>query len=138
MELNSSQNKKYKILLILFAIGLIASIILYSPYLNDLCGGNNSGCDAVANSGYKQTFGIENSLLGIIAFTILGALSLSQILTPHKKKDFLLKVGIIIISLSGAYFIFLQLVVIKAICRYCMIVDITSIVALMIYIFYKR
>jgi len=138
MKLDKNQKKLYKILIALFAIGLAASIILHSPFLQDLCGGNNAGCTAVANSGYKQTFGIENSLLGIIVFTLLIATTLSHILGPNKKKEFFIKWTLILIAFAGAYFIFLQLVVIKAICRYCMVVDIVSIVSLLVFLKYKK
>ena len=137
MRSNSDQKKKYKILLFLFAIGPIASIILHSPWLTELCGGSNSGCTAVENSGYKQTLGVENSLLGIITFVILIAITLSQILTPHKNKELIINLGTIAIAIAGVYFISLQFVIIKATCRYCMVVDLISIASLGVYFRYR-
>jgi len=138
MQLDKSQKKLYKILIALFAIGLAASIILHSPYLYELCGGDSAGCKTIANSGYKQTFGIENSLLGIIVFTLLIATTLSHILGPSSKKEFFIKWTLVLISFAGAYFIFLQLVVIKAICKYCMVVDTVSIISLIVFLKYKK
>ena len=128
---------KNKILLTIFTICFVASLVLVTIPIEQACGLGESGCSAVANSQYSKTFGISNSLLGVIAFLILMTLTLSHMNNPKKHKEIFQKTIIIPMAITALYFIFLQLFVLKAICPYCMIVD-TGILISTIIIFYDE
>jgi len=102
------------------------------------CGGVETSCYAVQESGYKDTLGLNNSYFGLIAFSILGVLALYQIREPKKRVKKLLAYGIIAGALFALYFFYLQFFVINAICKYCFVVDAGSILALGIMFFWKE
>lgn len=123
---------KYKILLVLFAMSLVLSFVLAFTPINELCGEETSSCSIVQNSEYKETLGINNSILGIMAFTILIAITLSHIYNPGKRKKIFLAAGILMLTIAAVHFIYLQVFVIKALCVYCMIIDVSIILSLII------
>ena len=129
---------KYKALLIIFTISLISSTLLAFTPIEKICGGETSTCSIIQNSEYKETLGIKNSILGITAFTLLIIITISHIQHPRKHKKLFLNLGVTICALAALYFIYLQLFIIKAICPYCMIVDVGSISALAIIIATKN
>lgn len=130
---------KHKILLTIFIICFIASAILAFLPSEDVCGIGETGCQKVQDSDYSKTFGINNSNLGVVGFIALIFLTISHIKNPKKHKDRFIVAGIIVSSIVAIYFIFLQIFIIKALCQYCMVVDIGSILALvLIYSFRKK
>jgi uncharacterized membrane protein len=123
---------KQKILLTLFTISLTFSILLAFTPTEIICGDQTSSCTIVQNSEYQETLGINNSILGIMAFTILILITASNIKNPTSQKQ---KALLALVSLSAAgatYFIYIQAFVIKALCPYCMIIDISIILALIV------
>jgi len=130
--------QKYTILLIIFIICLIASIILSFIPLEEACGGTNTGCYIVNVSEYERTIGIKNSYFGMIAFSVLIILTIYHILKPKKYKKQLILIGLITGSVFAAYFIYLQVIIIKAYCQYCMVVDIGTLLGLAIALFWKE
>ena len=130
--------QKYVILLIIFIICLIASIILSFIPLEEACGGTDTGCYIVNISKYERTIGIKNSYFGLIAFSVLIILTIYHILKPKRYKKQLILIGIIIGSVFAAYFIYLQVIVIKAYCQYCMVVNIGTLLGLAIALFWKE
>ena len=132
---------KYKILLAIFILCLISSIILSIPSksLHKFCTTDlESNCNSVQNSKYAYTLGIKNSYLGIIIFTFLSILTISQIKKPKKNKKTLIATGIIIGSIISIYFLYLQIFVIKEFCRYCLIIDFGLLISLLLIIPWKR
>jgi uncharacterized membrane protein len=132
---------KNKILLGIFIICLISSIILVTIPAEEACGTNQegtNGCQIVEESSYAKTIGINNSYFGIIAFLILIALTVSQMKHPNKHKKRFIMIGILICSLVGIYFLFLQFFVIKEFCKYCLVVDIGSIFSLIALLYYRN
>jgi len=123
---------KHKILLALFAISLIFSTLLAFAPIEKICNDETSGCSLVQNSEYKSTLGINNSYSGIFIFTILILITVSQIKNPTSKKQNILISFLTISTLAASYFIYIQLFIIKAICPYCMTIDIATIVSLTI------
>lgn len=121
---------KHKLLLIIFSLCFLASIILAFMPVEEICGPTTSSCSVVQSSNYEQTFGISNSYFGIVGFLALIFLTISQMRNPKNHKYVFLKVGIIVSTIVAIYFLYLQFFVLKAICKYCMIVDIGSILAL--------
>ena len=130
--------QKYIILLIIFIICLIASIILSFIPPEKACGGTDTGCYIVNVSEYAETIGVKNSYFGLIAFSVLIILTIYHLLKPKKYKKQLILIGLITGSVFAAYFIYLQLIVIKACCQFCMVVDIGTLLGLAIALFWKE
>ena len=121
---------KYKILLIIFIISLISSIIILSTiYGNSSFCEPNGGCNSVQNSKYGYLFGISNSIYGIFIFLILSMITFSQIKKPTKNKQLLIKYAVTIGFIIAIYFIFLHIFILKALCRYCLVIDFSMILA---------
>jgi uncharacterized membrane protein len=126
--------QKYKILLAIFTVCLIASGLLAFTPIEKICGEETSSCAIVQNSEYKDILGASNSLLGIFAFTVLIFITASHSKNPKRHKKLFLVFGTTISAIAALYFIYLQAFVIKAFCPYCMTIDIGSILAFVIII----
>lgn len=122
---------KYHILLAIFSISLVVSLIISLTPTPIICD-PNKGCDVVLNSAYASTFGIKNSYYGIVVFAILSMITYSHIINEHKRKKHFIHTGIIIGSAIALYFIYLQMTVLKAYCKYCLIIDFGFLVGLLI------
>ena len=121
---------KYKILLLIFLISLTSSIILLSTnHGNSNFCNPNGGCSSVQNSKYAYLFGISNSIYGIILFSFLSIITFMEIIKPTQIKRLLIDSGAIIGFFIAIYFIFLQIFVLKAFCKYCLIIDFGMILA---------
>ena len=132
-------SKKYKILLLLFSIAVIFSALLSFVPISKLCdptAQEESTCSKVLSSQYSKTFGIPNSYLGLFAFLILLVLNISQIKQPSKKKESILLFGVVVTSIFALYLIYLQIFMIKEICKFCMVVDISSILSLITVLYF--
>ncbi|CAN5232201.1 vitamin K epoxide reductase family protein [soil metagenome] len=117
-----------KILVILAAfafLGLLdASYLTYEHYSNEIppCSTNilSADCGKVLTSEYAKIFNIPVSVLGIGYYLLL----LTFIFAVFRKNKKALK-PLFFVSLTGLamslYFVYLQLVIINAICLYCMI-----------------
>lgn len=114
---------KNPILLPIFIVCFIASAILSFIPAEEACGGTETGCYAVNTSEYTNTIGIKNSYFGLIAFGSLIVLTTSQMRKPKKYKKILITIGIIAGSLFAVYYLYLQIFVIKALCKYCIVID---------------
>ncbi len=133
-----NHKQKYVILLVIFIIGLIASAILSFIPPEKACGGDETSCNIVNESPYAKTIGIKNCYFGLIVFSVLITLTIYHILKPKKYKKQLILIGLITGSILAVYFIYLQLIVIKACCPYCMVVDIGTLLGLAIVLFWKE
>ncbi len=114
---------RYKILVVFLLISLLSSIALVFLPTSQICG-IKSGCETVQNSGYENSFGIENSYIGLFAILILLLLTISHIKSPKKYKNILIRFGMFTGFSIALYFIYLQIFVIKAFCEYCLIADV--------------
>ncbi len=112
-------------------IATIASIVLSTMTIEQACG-ENSGCSIVNNSQYEKTFGIKNSHIGLIAFPILAILTIFELRKTNRYRKKLIQLGIIAGSVFAIYFLYLQIFVLKAICKYCLVVDIGVLISLAI------
>lgn len=80
-----------------------------------------SGCEKVTTSDYSEVFGIPLALFGAIYYFTLLILIIAYF---DLKKEAILKIAALITPvgfLASLYFVYLQLIVIQAICLYCMI-----------------
>lgn len=136
--MQQNHKQKYIILLIIFVLCFIASAILSFIPPEKACGGSDTGCYIVDTSEYAGTIGIKNSYFGLIAFSVLIILTIYHILKPKKYKKQLILIGLIIGSVFAAYFIYLQVIVIKAYCQFCMVVDIGTLLGLTTALFWKE
>ncbi|HTZ41593.1 MAG TPA: vitamin K epoxide reductase family protein [Candidatus Omnitrophota bacterium] len=126
-----SHKLRYSIILIIMLFSLVSSILLSFVPLSLLCT-PLEGCNAVQNSSYAQTFGIHNSYFGIAIFALMSFVTFMHIMKPNKSRASFIKIGIFTGTLISLYFIFLQQFVIHAYCKYCLIIDIGMLVALII------
>jgi uncharacterized membrane protein len=129
---------KYKILLIFFILSFLASAVLSFIPLEQACGGVQTTCYAVQTSDYEKILGIKNAYLGLVAFFLIGALTFLHIKVPRKSRKTLITLGVVFASLIAVYFLYIQFFVLDAICRYCIIIDISSLLSLGIVLFWRE
>jgi uncharacterized membrane protein len=128
----------YKIMTIISLVCIIISIIIqiedtkYSLHHNSICSAitGSNGCEVVQTSAYGKTLGVNNSVYGIIGFTILGLSALILIRKEHRIIKYLTTAGGIIAGLIAMVLIYLQAFVLHAYCIFCMIVDTFSLILL--------
>lgn len=123
----------YVMLMVLFITSLFSSVVLSLQGENVLCA-QPQGCDIVQDSPHASTLGVKNSYLGIPAFLALIALLLFHWHNPSIKTSRLLFTGLILGSLIAFYFLYLQQFVLRAYCTFCLIVDFSILLALVIFL----
>ncbi len=117
------------VLAILIALALIgladswylsASAVAGDPLVCDL-GAGLDGCNQVAQSPYSKLFGIPLSDYGIMFYAALGLLSVVLLFAPRRP----LFTALVWLSVLGALmsigFLYIQFVLIQALCVYCLI-----------------
>lgn len=125
------KNIKYQIILALVIIALISSIILSFTPVSLICS-TSSDCSIVHYSSYNSLFGIENSYYGIVIFSFLALLIIFYFTNPTQNKKALINFSIIIGSVVALYFLYIQHFILEAYCRYCLIVDFSVIICLIL------
>jgi len=78
-------------------------------------------CDSVLTSKYATLFGVPNALIGALYY--FAALILSSLLFSFNNRN-ILKLLVLLTSLgllASAWFVYLMLFVLKAICVYCLV-----------------
>jgi len=129
---------KYKVLFVLFILSFLASAVLSFIPLEQACGGTQTTCYVVQTSNYETLWGIKNAYLGLLAFGVISILTIFQIEMPKKLTKNLITTGVVFASLIAIYFLYIQFFILDAICKYCMVIDIASLLALGIIIFWKE
>lgn len=129
---------KYKILLVLFIIALIGSIFLAFNGNSDVCDAEEEGCITVQSSDYSSFFGVQNHYYGIVVFTFLILITLSYIKKPKTYKKYIINLGVVTGAVIAIYFLYLQQFVLNIYCKYCLVVDISMILALILVVFRRR
>jgi uncharacterized membrane protein len=112
---------KVKILILIFSlIGFSFSLYLYlNKPDSSFC--NFGGCNYVLTGKFSKTLGIDNSILGVFYFLIVGILN-------YLNKEKFLKILSGIGAIFALYLIFVMLFILKEICYYCLIVDLSAII----------
>ena len=138
----SFTKKKLSIMLVFSLISLFTSIIIQyqestkTVLVSTICRIGGS-CQSVQDSIYGRIFGIPLAVYGIISFTILSALIISELI---KKQDFQKEI-IILAGLLGAMcaiiFILIQAFILHQFCTYCMIADTSCIILAGMILFLK-
>lgn len=129
-------NLKYKIILLILILSLMASIVLHVLPLAKACG-QSEGCTIVNTSKYEKTFGIKNSLIGIIGFSFLIIILISYLIKKTNLKFRIFTIGILFSLVVSLYFLGIQIYILGAICKYCMIIDIGAIMNFFIMVFWR-
>jgi len=129
---------KYKVILGILILVIIASGILSFVSIEQACGGVQTTCYAVQTSQYETTFGIKNAHAGLVIFSLLAILTILHIKKPSKLKKNIILLGIIGGATFALYFLYLQFFALNAICKYCMVIDVGMLIQLGIIIFWKE
>ena len=135
------KNPKYIVLAVLFFVSLISSamLVLYDfkplPLICDV----GEGCYTVKNSPYNTLFlNVPNEYLALGFFLVMFLLAISQLIRATERKNLVMNSGIVLISIFAVYSIYLQAFVIKAYCKYCMVMDISALLALVLILVFKK
>jgi uncharacterized membrane protein len=89
------------------------------------------GCNAVINSPYSRVFGMPMSYFGFIYYLFMFGLAARLACEPAANSvRFRAVLYAALGAISSAYFIYLQLGLIAAICSYCLISAVTSVLLL--------
>jgi uncharacterized membrane protein len=113
----------------LAAIGAtIAGYLLYVRYTGGTLACSADGCETVQHSSYAELFGVPVAALGVTGFLALLAAAVARGEWARLAQATLALTGF----LFGAYLLYVQLIVIDAICQWCVASDIltTAIAAL--------
>ena len=131
---------KFFYLIALSIIGFAVSFYLYYSKTSNkkiICIVGED-CDGVVKSKYGKTFGIENTIPGMLYFVMIFVYSIVILTNPNIFKESLIYyfvVGISIITvLFSAYLTSVQAFVLKKWCEYCILSSITSVLILSILI----
>ena len=97
------------------------------------------GCNTVAKSPYSHVFGTPLSYFGLIFYLYMFAVAALLAYDPNSRG---LRVGALLYTVVGvcysAYFLYLQLGVIHAVCIYCLISTVTTVALLGLAIWHFR
>jgi len=114
-----------KIAILIFSfIGFSFSLYLYlNKPDSSFC--TFGGCNSVLTSKFSETLGVDNSLLVIFYFLLVGILN-------YLNKEKFLKIVSIPGALFALYLIFVMLFILKELCYYCLAVDLSAIIIFII------
>ena len=137
LDVVESPEKKYLLapwcMLVLALLGIAdAVVVAHSNYTGQpLWCPVIDGCNAVANSPYSRVFGVPMAYFGFIYYMYMFALAARLAFDPFSPS---LRFRAVLYSgmgaASSAYFMYLQLGFIRAVCSYCLISAATSVLLL--------
>jgi len=87
--------------------------------------------------GYNNPLETPQNYLGIVVILFILLLTISQIKTPKKYKAILVGLGMFLGSIISIYSIYLQIFIIKSLCKICLLIEVPIILGFLI-IFLKR
>jgi len=122
---------KYHAIFVLFLASLISSIVLSVKPASEICD-INSGCEVVYYSIYNSFLGIQNSYYGTVIFSLLIIYMVSYFINPTQNKKAIINLSVLIGALITSYFIYVQGFVLKAFCQYCLVVDLSMVISLIL------
>lgn len=124
----------------LSVIGLIDSI--YLSYMNisqsSLVCNVLEGCNLVTQSEYAKLFGIPLAFLGVFFYCLVIITAIAFLI--FKRNIYLKFLALIILTgfLFSLYFLYLQVIVIQALCTYCLISLGVNFLLFILVIYYKK
>mgnify|MGYP001558823408 CR=1 FL=1 len=125
-------------LIILAVIGFLVSFYLYytKTHNKKIHCISKHGCDAVVKSKYGQTFGVENTLFGMLYYLMIFAYGIAILFDRNLFKPNIIYYLIVASSAASVlYSIYLtgvQAFVLKKWCDYCIVSSITSVLILIV------
>ena len=135
------REKKGYVVPLLIALSVLGVILsLYLTYLHYTGGkaafcAEGSDCDYVQQSSFATVLGVPAALLGVIGYALITALTLANIST--KRKWLLLYVAALAGVTFSAYLTYVELFLIEAICRYCVVSALFMLAIFLILLFGK-
>lgn len=121
--------------LVLAIVGLALSLYLsYVHYNLDALVCSGGGCEIVQTSRYSEMFGIPIAFMGVAMFlALIGAIVYRELQPEHAD---LITTGMVVILLTAviywAYLTYVELYVINAVCQWCVITSIATLLLLII------
>lgn len=128
-------------LIILSLIGIVVSFYLYysKTYNKKIHCFLGHECDAVVKSKYGKTFGMENTIFGILYYALILAYGIAIFLNQNIFKENIIYYSVVIASIGSVLFsIYLtgvQAFVLKKWCDYCIVSSIVSVLILLVIVF---
>ena len=130
-------NKKtsFIVMVSLLIVALACSVILFVVPTEAACsvGVGESSCLIVQTSQYETTFGINNALIGIVAFSVLLFLLFLEKFQKKKWQRLLIRIGLVLGSIYAIYFLVIQFFILHAICKYCIVIDLSTLTVATVY-----
>lgn len=111
-----------RVIVVLAVLGLIDSVYILThevsgtPLICEVV----TGCNTVANSPYASIFGVPIAAYGVVFYFMLIFIALLEILRPRLFLRRILQSISVFGMIFSLYFLYLQVVVIKALCIYCL------------------
>lgn len=78
-----------------------------------------SGCNVVAQSAYSKVFGVPLALYGVVFYAGFLLVFLFSRIRPHHRLFLIVTLMGLVGVLFSTYFLYVQIVLIKALCIYC-------------------
>lgn len=116
-------------ILLLSILGFLNAYYLYYQHKKEVSSGQKmfcligGDCGAVVGSKYGKTFGIKNEKIGMAYYILLAIYLLISLFNPHIGVNFrlLIKISAIIAATFSIYLLFVQAVILKKFCSWCLI-----------------
>lgn len=129
-----SSKQSNRIIFVLSLLGLLVASFLFYEY--NIAGSvvcpTGQGCDIVRASPYSRFFGISIPILGVVFYLAMAILSVLRSYIFLNRLVFRLQLlGAVVGVGFGVYLTYLEIFVIKAICFWCALSFIISIVILL-------
>ncbi|MBI2654282.1 vitamin K epoxide reductase family protein [Candidatus Woesearchaeota archaeon] len=131
---------KHIYLIILSLIGFLVSFYIYysKKYGKPMHCVIGQDCDAVVKSKYGKTFGIENTVPGMLYYVLIFVYGISILINRNIFKVDIFYYPIVIASIGSVlfslYLTAVQAFILKKWCEYCIVSTIASVLILMILI----
>lgn len=128
--------KKYLpwIIVVLSLVGLVDSALLvYEHFVPRFVPCSTTAyvdCGKVLTSRYATVFGVPLAVIGVLHYVFLGIVAVLAIVKKSKWWSLLVTITAIWGFVASCVFIYIQVIILRAICLYCMVSAINSIVLL--------
>lgn len=129
------------ILLALALVGLGDTLYLaYFQYLNLIPSCAIGGCELVLTSVHSKFFGVPWSYIGLVYYVYMFCLALLVTIEPNSRA---LKLGALMYTLAGLLYscwaiFYIQLSVIHALCQYCAISAVTTLLLFVVALWHYK
>lgn len=132
-------NNHMPLILLLSILGFLNAFYLYWQHKREVATGQKmfcligGDCGAVVGSKYGRTFGIKNELIGMTYYVLLSLYLILAFFMPDLFRNFIIfpKLATLIAALFPLYLLFVQAVILRMFCSWCLIA-----IAINILIFY--